>query len=122
VNGRCANCRLSQRRGSPHFTVSELCPNPICSIRGTCDLSESSFPGLLELLIVSEKRRSPWNALPSLGRIGVVSTSRGPRGDWLAHTSCTQIPPTLLQAKENARSTKLIALILRISVHRTERF
>lgn len=51
------------------FTVSELCPNSICSIRGICDLSESSFPGLLESLIVSEKRRSPWNALPSLGRM-----------------------------------------------------
>lgn len=112
--------RLAQEtnfsRSRPCFsTVPELCPNPICWSRGTCDLSESRFPRLLSLLGFSEKRGNPWNRFRSLGRIGVVSTSRGPRGDWLAHTSCTQIPPTLLQAKENATSTRLIALIKRIS-------
>jgi hypothetical protein len=35
----------------------------------------------------------------------------GPRGDWLAHTSCTQSQPTSLQVQENLRSTKLLALI-----------
>ena len=28
TNSRCAHRELSQRRGSPHFTVPELCPRP----------------------------------------------------------------------------------------------
>jgi len=29
MNGKCANCRLSQRRGSPHSPVPKLCQNSI---------------------------------------------------------------------------------------------
>ncbi len=29
MNGRCVNCSLSQRRGSPQLAVAELCQNPI---------------------------------------------------------------------------------------------
>src|SRR5580700_9474790 len=31
VNGKCANSKLSQRRGSPHIAVPELCQNPTFS-------------------------------------------------------------------------------------------
>src|SRR6267378_2042922 len=35
LNGRCANSKLSQRRGSPHIAVPELCQNATFSIHSS---------------------------------------------------------------------------------------
>src|ERR1700722_1711035 len=69
------------------------------------------IPQIVVIVRISRNATEPLEATRLPWRTGVVSRSRGPRDDWLAHTSRTQIPPTLLQAQENARSTRLLALI-----------
>jgi len=48
VNGKCANRELSQRRGSPHPAVPELCQNSIYSVHWGLASSEKQMPQAVE--------------------------------------------------------------------------
>jgi len=67
LNGKCANCTLSQQRGSPRFTVPKLCPNRICWSLLGCLLSEKQIPQIAvniwnrrKIMEPLEQTQAPW--------------------------------------------------------------
>ena len=48
LNGKCANSRLSQQRGSPQTPVPKLCQNPMFFVPLGLALSEKQIPQIAE--------------------------------------------------------------------------